>query len=77
MADNKKIYTIEINGISQSIKQVDALKEALNGLDTKIKAMEASTINVSSKTNVSTPNGLSEEVALQRELNRLKDEALF
>ena len=37
MADNKKIYTIQINGIDQSIKQVDALSDALQFLDKKIK----------------------------------------
>ena len=48
MADNKKIYTIQINGIEQSIKQVDALSEALKFLDTKIKELESRNVSVSS-----------------------------
>lgn len=48
MADNKKIYTIQINGIEQSIKQVDALSDALQFLDKKIKEMESRNVSVSS-----------------------------
>lgn len=48
MADNKKIYTIQINGIDQSIKQVDALSDALKFLDTKIKELESRNVSVSS-----------------------------
>ena len=51
MADNKKIYTIQINGIDQSIKQVDALSDALKALDAKIKDLESKNINVSSTSN--------------------------
>lgn len=48
MADNKKIYSIQINGIDQSIKQVDALSDALKFLDTKIKELESRNVSVSS-----------------------------
>lgn len=51
MADNKKIYTIQINGIDQSIKQVDALSDALQFLDTKIKEMESRSVSVTSSNN--------------------------
>lgn len=51
MADNKKIYTIQINGIEQSIKQVDALSDALKSLDAKIKELESKNINISSASN--------------------------
>ena len=75
MADNKKIYSIQINGIDQSIKQVDALSNTLDALDKKIKEMEGRTVNVAtnggSKSSVST---LTEEAALQKEINRLKNE---
>jgi len=46
MADNKKIYTIQINGIEQSIKQVDALSDALQFLDKKIKDLESKKVNL-------------------------------
>lgn len=51
MADNKKIYTIEINGIEQSIKQVDALSDALKALDAKIKELESRSVSVTSSNN--------------------------
>lgn len=50
MADNKKIYSIQINGIDQSIKQVDALSDSLQFLDKKIKELESRSVNISSKT---------------------------
>ena len=46
MADNKKIYTIQINGIDQSIKQVDALSDAIQFLDKKIKELESKKVNL-------------------------------
>jgi hypothetical protein len=46
--DNKKTYSIVINGISESVKQVDALNDALQFLDQKIKNLESRTVNVSS-----------------------------
>lgn len=48
MADNKKIYSIQINGIDQSIKQVDALSDALQFLDKKIKELESRSVSVTS-----------------------------
>lgn len=51
MADNKKIYTIQINGIDQSIKQVDALSDALQFLDKKIKEMESRSVSVTASNN--------------------------
>ena len=48
MADNKKIYSILINGIDQSIKQVDALSDALQFLDKKIKELESRNVSVTS-----------------------------
>ena len=51
MADNKKTYTIQINGIEQSIKQVDALSDALQFLDKKIKELESRSVSVTSSSN--------------------------
>jgi len=51
MADNKKIYTIQINGIDQSIKQVDALSDALQFLDKKIKDLESRSVSITSSNN--------------------------
>lgn len=61
MADNKKIYTIQINGIDQSIKQVDALSDALQFLDKKIKELESRSVSItSSNSGVGGGNRISE-----------------
>lgn len=80
MADNKKIYTIQINGIEQSINAVEALNAKLNELDAKIKKLDESKVSVSSSSPTSTSrssgnaSSLSEEAALQKEINKLKSE---
>lgn len=69
MADNKKIYTIQINGIEQSIKQVDALSDALKFLDTKIKELDSRNVSVTSSSNGAGGNRAAE---LQTEDKLLK-----
>ena len=49
--ENKRTYTIEINGINQSIKQVDALSDALQFLDNKIKELESRSVSITSSNN--------------------------
>lgn len=39
MANNKKIFTIEINGIEESIKAVDNLQMRIESLNDTIKDM--------------------------------------
>ena len=68
MADNKKIYSIQINGIDQSIKQVDALSDALQFLDKKIKDLESRSVNITS----SNSGGSSRNADLQTEDKLLK-----
>ena len=46
--ENKRTYTIEIYGIDQSIKQVDALSDALQFLDKKIKELESRSVSITS-----------------------------
>ena len=46
--ENKRTYKIEINGIDQSIKQVDALSDALQFLDKKIKELESRSVSITS-----------------------------
>ena len=60
MADNKKIYSIQINGIDQSIKQVDALSDALQFLDKKIKELESRSVSITSSNNGGGGNRTSE-----------------
>lgn len=76
MADNKKIYTIQINGIEQSIKQVDALKAILDALDARIKELESRNISIDAKnvneTSASSSNGGDNTSALREEDTLLK-----
>ena len=44
--ENKRTYKIEINGIEQSIKQVDALSDAIQFLDRNIKELESKKVNL-------------------------------
>lgn len=69
MADSKRIYSITINGIEQSIKQVDALSDALQFLDKKIKELESRSVNV---TSTSSGSGGGRTAELQTEDQLLK-----
>lgn len=86
MAENVKTYKIVINGIDSSITQVDALKKQLDLLDSKITELQNKTIGIKANTsNVSIPAStsrgggnttvLTNEVALQKELNSLENES--
>jgi len=69
MAENKRTYTIQINGIEQSIKQVDALSDALQFLEQKIKELESRSVNITSS---SSSGGGSRNAELQTEDKLLK-----
>ena len=59
--ENKRTYKIEINGIDQSIKQVDALSDALQFLDKKINELESRSVSItSSNSGVGGGNRISE-----------------
>lgn len=74
--DGKKVYQIQINGVQESIKAVDTLNNSLQALDKKIKELESKTVNVSTDggSKSSSSSVLSQDVALQKELNALKNE---
>lgn len=85
--DGKRTYQIVINGVNESIEAVASLNRQLDDLSQKISKLENKTISVKGNVNVSSnvttstsgDNGgavrtLSEEVALQKELNKLKNE---
>lgn len=90
MAEGIKKYQIVINGISESISEVDKLLKKLDELDAKIIELEKKKINVEGKVEVATTNttstssasssrntaSLSEEAALQKEINKLKNEGV-
>jgi len=72
--DGKKVYQIEINGIKDSISAVDALNKALNDLEQRIKSLEKSSVSVSASGGKGNASALSEEAAVQKEINKLKQE---
>ena len=43
-----KIYSIQINGLQESVKAVDALSASLDNLDKKIKALEGKAVKIGS-----------------------------
>lgn len=90
MAEGIKTYEIVINGIKESISEVDKLLKKLDELDAKIIELEKKKINVEGKVEVATTNttstssasssrntaSLTEEAALQKEINKLKNEGV-
>ena len=74
--DGKKVYQIEINGIKDSISAVDALNKQLDALEKRIKTLENSNVkvNTTSKGGGGNASVLNEEAAVQKEINKLKQE---
>ena len=75
---DKKIFTIEINGIKESVeavtslnKQLDDLEKRINELNSK-KVIVQTTVNTSSST--SNASALNEEAAIEKEILALKNE---
>ena len=70
--DNKKVYSIVINGISESASAVESLNKQLDDLDKRIKELGSKNIKIDGG---SVDNSaIKEQVAKQKELNQLKKE---
>lgn len=73
---NEKVYSIKINGISESINAVDALNKQLEGLEQRIAAVSKQAVNVKSSgggysggsTKTSNVSSLSEEEKLEKQI---------
>ena len=75
--DGKKVYSIVINGVQESVDAVKALNQQLTQLETTIKNLSEKTVNVKvngDTSSTSKSSSLSQDVALQKELNALKNE---
>lgn len=74
MAKTKE-YKIVINGLSESVKAVDALNKSLDALDSKIKSLEGKVINVGAKVSAVGSSGskssLSEEEKLAKQIEQI------
>lgn len=70
--DGKKVYQIQINGISESASAVESLNKQLDELDKRIKELGSKNIKIDGG---SVDNSaIKEQVAKQKELNQLKKE---
>lgn len=72
---NQRTYSITINGLTESVKAVDALNESLKTLEARIKALEGKSVSVGSKSSggSSKASSLSEEAKLEKQINQLEE----
>lgn len=77
---NIKTYQIQINGITESVKAVDALNESLKTLEERINALSSKAVNVSASsgggTKSSSSSALSEEAKLEQEISKLEEKRI-
>lgn len=72
--DGKKLYSIQINGIQESINAVDSLVKQLNTLEQKINALSSSSVKINSgggSKSSSSKSSLSEEEKLERQIEQI------
>lgn len=72
--DGKKIYSIQINGVKESVDAIDSLVKQLNTLEAKINSLQSKSVNISagggSKTS-SSKSSLSEDEKLERQIEQI------
>ena len=73
--DGKKVYTIQINGISDSISAVDALNKQLDALEKRIKALEGKNVKVgaSSSGSKASTSSMNEEEKLAKQIAQIDE----
>ena len=68
---NQKVYQIQINGLTESVKAVDALTDSLQFLDKKIKELESRSVSVSTSNKSGDKiKSLSQEDALLKQIQQ-------
>lgn len=70
---NTKEYYIKINGLTESVSAVESLNKQLDALEKRIKAIDASSVKVSTGGG-GNASAMSQEAAVQKEINKLKAE---
>lgn len=75
MANEKRIFTIQINGISESTSALSDLTKQLDELEKKIKALEKSNVKINTSSGLSgsskgNKQQLTEEQKLQQQINK-------
>lgn len=69
MADNKKVYSISINGVKESISEIDSLISKIQYLDQRIQAMSRNTnINVKASGGGASASQLQEQDKVLKEI---------
>lgn len=71
--DNKRIYTIQINGISESIDGITALNKQLDALSARIKALEKSNVKVSAASSGGSSKSMDEEAKLAKQIEQIDE----
>ena len=75
----QKVYSIQINGLTESVKAVDALSASLDALEKKIKALEDKSVKVGSSgggSKSSSTSSLSEEAKLEKQIAQLEEKRI-
>ena len=70
---NTKEYYIKINGLTESVSAVESLNKQLDALEKRMKALESSGAKVSTGGGGNS-SAMSQEAAVQKEINKLKAE---
>ena len=70
---NTKEYYIKINGLTESVSAVESLNKQLDALEKRMKALESSSVKVNTGGG-GNASALSQEAAVQKEINKLKAE---
>ena len=71
--DGKKVYSIKINGVQESIDAVLALNKMLNELETRIQSLEKKNIKINTGGSSSSKgtSALSEEAKLEKQIEQI------
>ena len=71
----QKEYRIVINGLTESVKAVDALNESLKTLESRIKALDGKSVSVGSKSSGggSKSSALTEEAKLEQQIQKIDE----
>lgn len=71
---NTKEYSIKINGLTESIDAVNSLNKQLDKLEQRMKTLSSAKVSTGGGSGGSKNNALSEEEAVQKEINKLKQQ---
>jgi DNA repair exonuclease SbcCD ATPase subunit len=74
MANNTKEYKIVINGITESVDAVKSLNSQLDKLEQRMKTLSSAKVSTGGSSSKGSASVLSEEEAVQREINKLKQQ---